>query len=131
MESYDGVPPNAALVAEAGGRAIIHSDSESEIRHLNQEAGKAMAAGQRVGVKIDENEALRWLTANPAWALGVDDKTGTLTMGKMADVVVWDHDPFSVYARTALVYIDGELVFDRKNAKSQITDFAVGTGVTP
>src|SRR5207302_1815486 len=97
----------------AGARAIIHSDSQSEIRHLNQEAAKAMAAGQRAGVKVDENEALRWITANAAWALGVDDKTGTLTDGKMADVVVWDRDPFSVYARAMKVYVDGELVFDR------------------
>ncbi len=131
MESYDGVPQNAAMLSEAGVRAIIHSDSESEIRHLNQEAGKAMTAGRRMGIQIDENEALRWITANPAWALGVDDKTGTLTEGKMADVVVWDHDPFSVYAKTAQVYIDGALVFDRKAGVSQRTDFEVGTGVTP
>jgi imidazolonepropionase-like amidohydrolase len=131
MEGYDGVPENAALVSEAGGRAIIHSDSETELRHLNQEAAKAMAAGQRIGVKVDENEALRWITANPAWALGVDDKTGTLTEGKMGDVVMWDRDPFSVYARAMKVYIDGALVFDRATSTTQRTDFEIGTGVQP
>jgi imidazolonepropionase-like amidohydrolase len=130
MESYDGIPQNAALLAQAGARAIIHSDSESETRHLNQEAAKAMAAGRRAGVVLDDNEVLRWITANPAWALGVDDVTGTLTEGKMADVVIWDHHPFSVYARPSKVFIDGELVFSRGEVR-QTTDFEIGTGVQP
>ncbi len=136
MESYDGIPQNAALLAEVGARAIIHSDSGSEIRHLNQEAAKAMAAGKQMGIAIDENEALRWITANAAWAIGVDAMTGTLTEGKAADVVVWDRNPFSVYARTKQVYIDGELVYARPDANApattrQTTDFELGTGVQP
>lgn len=125
MESYDGIPHNAALVAEAGARAIIHSDSESEIRHLNQEAAKALAAGRRLGIQLDENEALRWITANAAWALGIDEVTGTISTGKMADVVVWNASPFSVYALPQLVYIDGELAYDRKRPRPQ-TDFELG-----
>ncbi|MBI1946798.1 MAG: amidohydrolase [Deltaproteobacteria bacterium] len=124
MEGLDGIPENAPLVAAAGARAIIHSDSGSEVRHLNQEAAKALAAGKRLGLVLDDNEALRWITANPAWALGVEEKTGTLTVGKMGDVVVWDRHPFSVYAKAAQVYIDGELVFDRGTAR-QVTDFEV------
>jgi imidazolonepropionase-like amidohydrolase len=127
MEAYDGVPENAALVAAAGGRAIIHSDSESEIRHLNQEAGKALAAGRRLGLKIDDDAALRWLTANPAWALGIDDRVGTLEPGKMADVVVWDRHPFSVYALAQRVYVDGALAFDRRAARAT-TDFELENG---
>jgi imidazolonepropionase-like amidohydrolase len=125
MESYDGVPVNAPMLAEAGARAIIHSDSESEIRHLNQEAAKALAAGRRMGMALDENEALRWITANPAWAIGVDDVTGTLTEGKMGDVVVWNGSPFSTYSLPQLVFIDGELAYDRKKERPQ-TDFEVG-----
>lgn len=130
MESYDGIPQNAALLAQAGARAIIHSDSESETRHLNQEAAKAMAAGRRAGIALDDNETLRWITANPAWALGIDDVTGTLSVGKMADVVLWDRHPFSVYARPSKVFIDGELVFSRGEVR-QTTDFEIGTGVQP
>jgi imidazolonepropionase-like amidohydrolase len=125
MEAYDGIPHNAALVSEAGARAIIHSDSHSEIRHLNHEAAKALAAGRSIGIAIDENEALRWITANPAWALGIEHLTGTLTEGKMADVVVWNASPFSVYALPQLVYIDGQLVYDRSRPRPQ-TDFELG-----
>ena len=122
MESLDGVRENAALVADAGARAILHSDSESEVRHLNQEAAKALTAGRRLGLKLDDNEALRWITANPAWALGVEEQTGTLTVGKMGDVVVWDRHPFSVYAHAEQVFIDGERVFERGKER-QVTDF--------
>ena len=122
MESLDGIPENAPLVAAAGARAIIHSDSAREVRHLNQEAAKALAAGRRLGLALDDNEALRWITANPAWALGVDGQTGTLTVGKMGDVGVWDRHPFSVYAKAAQVFIDGELVFERGGTR-QVTDF--------
>ena len=122
MEGLDGIPENAPLVAAAGARAIIHSDSEREVRHLNQEAAKALAAGRRLGLALDDDAALRWITANPAWALGVDDQTGTLTVGKMGDVVVWDRHPLSVYAKPQQVFIDGELVFER-GVSRQVTDF--------
>jgi imidazolonepropionase-like amidohydrolase len=127
MESYDGIPQNAALLTAAGARAIIHSDSQTEIRHLNQEAAKAMTAGRAIGLPITEDMALRWITANAAWALGVEDKTGTLTPGKMADVVVWDHHPFSVYAKAERVYIDGALVFERGKTRP-VTDFELKNG---
>ncbi|HLT35477.1 MAG TPA: amidohydrolase [Enhygromyxa sp.] len=114
LEAYDGVRENAALLTKAGGRAIIHSDSAEGIQRLNQEAGKAMYAGRKAGIDISEDQALAWITRNPAWALGVDDQTGTLEPGKAADVVVWSGSPFSVYSRAERVYIDGELVFDRQ-----------------
>ena len=70
---------------------------------------------------------MKWFTANPAKMLGILDKTGTLEPGKMADVVVWSADPFSVYARADKVFIDGALAFDRTDPRYQPkTDFEVG-----
>lgn len=126
-EAMDGIPENAALNQAAGVRVIIHSDSPSGIQRLNQEAGKAMYAGRRAGIPVTRDQALRWITANPAWALGVDSIVGTLEPGKMADVVVWSADPFSVYAKALQVYNDGWLVFDRNDpAKRPRTDFELG-----
>jgi imidazolonepropionase-like amidohydrolase len=128
MESLDGIPQNAALLEQAGARAIIHSDSEEGIQRLNQEAAKAMYAGRNVGINITREQAIRWLTANPAWALGIDSTTGTLEAGKAADVVVWSGDPFSVYTKAERVYNEGWLVFDRADPKKQQkTDFNLGT----
>jgi imidazolonepropionase-like amidohydrolase len=127
MESLDGIPENAALLQQAGARAIIHSDSEDGIQRLNQEAGKAMYAGRNAGVPVTREQAIRWITANPAWALGIDSTTGTLEPGKRADLVVWSGDPFSVYTKAERVYNDGWLVFDRADTTHQYrTDFNVG-----
>jgi imidazolonepropionase-like amidohydrolase len=128
MESLDGIPENAALLEKAGARVIIHSDSEEGIQRLNQEAAKAMFAGRNAGINITREQAVRWLSANPAWALGIDSTTGTLEPGKAADVVVWSGDPFSVYTKAERVYNEGWLVFDRANPKAQRrTDFNLGT----
>jgi imidazolonepropionase-like amidohydrolase len=131
MEAYDGIPENLALVTEAGGRAALHSDSPIAVQILNQAAGKALAAGRNAGVKLDENHALRWLTANPAWVLGIDDQVGTLQPGKRADVVVWSEDPFSTYARAENVYVDGHLVFDRAHPSAPWSDFELGVRPVP
>lgn len=112
MEAYDGIPENAALLAEAGVRVAIHSDSAIGVQRLNQEAGKALAAGKAAGIALDEDQALRWLTANPAWILGIDKDVGTLEAGKRADVVVWSGDPFSVYSVADRVFVDGALRYD-------------------
>ena len=126
-EAFDGIRENAALVAKAGARAIIHSDSGIGIQHLNQEAAKAMWAGRRAGIDVPEDEALRWITANPAWALGVHDRMGTLEKGKHADLVVWDGDPFSVYTRVERVYVEGELVYAKDGtAGIEPSDFELG-----
>ena len=126
-EAYDGVRENAAIVSAVGGMPIIHSDSPVGIQRLNQEAAKAMYAGREAGIQISENEALRWITYNAAWALGIHDQTGTLEAGKMADIVVWSANPFSVYAKAEQVYIDGKLTYDIANAQAQPrTDFDLG-----
>jgi imidazolonepropionase-like amidohydrolase len=127
MEAYDGIPENIPLVASAGARAIVHSDSDMGIQRLNQHAAKAMAAGRRAGLDISRNEALRWITANPAWALGIHDRVGTLEVGKNADVVLWSGDPFSVYAQADRVWIDGAPVYDRSDPDAQpMSDFELG-----
>jgi imidazolonepropionase-like amidohydrolase len=128
MESLDGIPQNAALLQQAGARAIIHSDSPDGIQRLNQEAAKAMYAGRNAGIAVTREQAIRWITANPAWALGIDSTTGTLEPGKAADVVIWSGDPFSVYSKAERVYNAGWLVFDRGDPKRQYrTDFNLGT----
>lgn len=126
MEAYDGVPFNAALMQDAGGRPVIHSDSPEGIQRLNQEAAKAMRAGLREGIEITEDDALRWVTANAAWTLGIDDETGTLEVGKRADIVVWTGSPFSVYSEPDLVFIDGALRHDRSRPSAPWADFEVG-----
>jgi imidazolonepropionase-like amidohydrolase len=124
MESFDGIPENAALVSESGGRAVIHSDSDEGVQRLNQEASKAMASGRRAGIGVTEEEAIRWVTANPAWALGVDHRMGTLEAGKDADVVLWSRSPFSVYAVAEKVWIDGAIAYER--GKPRWSDFELG-----
>jgi imidazolonepropionase-like amidohydrolase len=127
MEALDFTRANLALMQEAGARAIVHSDDPYGIQKLNQEAAKAMEAGRSAGVQISDNDAIRWLTANPAWALGIDRWVGTLEPGKNADVVVWSGSPFSVYTRADQVYIDGALMFDRFNPNRRPrSDFEVG-----
>jgi imidazolonepropionase-like amidohydrolase len=127
MEALDGIRENAALLHKAGACVIIHSDSATGIQRLNQEAAKAMASAVRMGVSVDEAEAIRWVTENPARALGIADRTGTLAPGKMADVVVWDGNPFSVYTRAEQVYVDGALLYDRSDpARRPENDFTLG-----
>lgn len=128
LEAYDAVRENIALVdAQPNGCAIVHSDSAIGIQRLNQEAAKAMADGSRMGLKITEERAIKWLTLNPAKAMRIDKEVGTLEVGKMADVVVWSGNPFSVYALAEKVYIDGALMYDRADPKrSPRTDFELG-----
>ena len=127
-EAYDGIQENIALVDRADGScAIVHSDSEEGIQRLNQEAAKAMAAGNRAGLQITPEHAIRWITANPAKAMGILEQTGTLEQGKMADVVIWNGNPFSVYAQADQVFVDGALLYDRQDPGHQpVSDFELG-----
>jgi imidazolonepropionase-like amidohydrolase len=128
MEAYDGIQENLPLVDRPdGGCAIVHSDSAEGIQRLNQEAAKGMARGVRLGLNIPPERAIRWVTANPAKALGLDDRIGTLEPGKLADVVIWNRNPLSVYALAQYVFIDGALVFDRAHpAAEPRSDFLLG-----
>ena len=128
LEAHDAVQANAAMLHEAGGRSIIHSDSSIGIQRLNQEASKAWRAGAAAGIELTEDDVLRWITANPAWALGIDDQVGTIEVGKRADLVVWDAHPLSVYAGADRVYVDGYLVVDEEQPNIW-SDFQVGQEV--
>jgi imidazolonepropionase-like amidohydrolase len=128
MEAYDGIRENIALVDQAGACAIVHSDSAIGIQLLNQEAAKVLGAAARIGIDIAPERAIRWLTANAAKSLGIEDQVGTLEAGKMADVVVWSGNPFSVYTLPERVYIDGALAYERGNDDvNPVTDFTLGT----
>ena len=127
MEALDTVRANIGLVDAAGARATIHSDDGSGIQRLNQEVAKAMYAAKRAGLTVGEDTAVKWMTINPAWALGLDDRIGSLEAGKNADVVLWNGDPFSVYAKAEKVWIDGAKLFDRDDpTQSWRTDFELG-----
>jgi imidazolonepropionase-like amidohydrolase len=127
LEALDATNANAAIVHRAGARAVIHSDDAMGIQRLNQEAAKALAAGREAGIEISDDEALRWITANAAWSIGVQDEVGTLEEGKRADVVVWSGHPFSVYSRAEQVFLDGALLYDRNDPSRQYeTDFELG-----
>ena len=127
MEALDGVKANAAIVERAGGRVDIHSDDPSGSQRLNQEAAKAMYAGRDVGITITPDQAIKWITINAAWTLGLHDKVGSLEVGKNADVVLWSGNPFSVYSRAEKVWIDGAMMYDRLDpAQNWRTDFELG-----
>jgi len=127
MEAYDAIPENAALLQKAGACVIVHSDDENQIQRLNQEAAKALADGRAMGIDISDAQAIRWITLNPAKAMGIDEMTGSLKPGKMADLVLWNGNPLSVYARPEKVWIDGALMFDSGDAKRRpVSDFELG-----
>ena len=130
MEAFDGIQENVALVDRPEGScAIVHSDSGEGIQRLNQEAAKVIASARRAGMEIAPERAIRWLTANPARSMGIADQVGTLEAGKMADVVLWNGNPFSSYALAENVWIDGALLYDRANPALQPrSDFVLGFG---
>lgn len=128
MEALDGIVANVPLVHEAGGCAVVHSDDAQGIQRLNQEAAKAMRAAADFGIRVTHEDAIRWITLNPAKAIGIDRWTGSLEPGKMADVVIWSGDPFSVYTKAEQVFIDGAIVYDRNDPNRQPkSDFELGT----
>jgi imidazolonepropionase-like amidohydrolase len=127
MEALDAVQGNLALVHRAGARSVVHSDDPSGSQRLNQEAAKGIAAGRQIGIEISEDEAIRWTTINAAWALGINDRVGSIEAGKAADVVLWSANPFSVYARPEKVWVDGAMLYDRLDPTEQWrTDFELG-----
>ena len=120
-EARDAIPWNAVMSMRKGVRVALKSDSDDHIRRLNAEAGKMVRYGGAT-----EDEAIRMITLNPAWIIGVDDRVGSIDLGKDADLVLWNQDPLSTYARAMKVYIDGDLFFDASRPGWGTTHF---TGV--
>ena len=126
-EAEDAIPENAAFVDAAGGCAIMHSDIPILGSLLNIEAAKAAGAGRRAGLDIPPERAIRWITSNPARAMGLGDRIGQLAPGMNADLVLWSGDPFSVYSHADLVLIDGAVAYDRTDpARQPVPDFELG-----
>src|SRR5215831_12050306 len=108
QEAWDAIPWNAVMAMRKGVKVAIKSDSEDYTRRLNQEAAKTMRYGGAT-----EEEALKMITMNAAWIIGVEDRIGSIDVGKDADLVIWDGYPLSSYGVPEKVLIDGELYFDR------------------
>ncbi|MBX5478268.1 MAG: amidohydrolase family protein [Pyrinomonas methylaliphatogenes] len=109
IEAYDGIPYNAAIMVRHGVNVSVNSDSDERARRLNIEAAKMMKYGG-----LTEDEALKLITLNPAWQLGIDDRVGSIDVGKDADLAIWNGHPLSVYSRVEMTLIDGEVFFDRQ-----------------
>ncbi len=109
IEAYDASPYNAAVMEKKGVVVSLNSDSDELQRHLNLEAAKTMRYGG-----LTENEALAMVTINPAKQLGIDDKVGSIEVGKSADLVLFDKHPLSGFSKPQKVWIDGHEYFDRE-----------------
>jgi imidazolonepropionase-like amidohydrolase len=109
IEAYDAIPYNAAIMTRAGVSVSINSDSDERARRLNIDAAKLQKFGD-----LSEDEALKTITLNPAWQLGIQDRVGSIDVGKDADVVIWNGHPFSTSSRVETTLIDGEVFFDRR-----------------
>src|SRR5690349_9724725 len=110
VEAFDAIPYNAALMTKKGVVVSLNSDDAELMRHLNSEAGKAMKYGG-----LSEEEALALVTLNPAKQLGIENRVGSIEVGKDADLVIFDKMPLSAYAKVQKVLIDGTVYFDRDN----------------
>jgi imidazolonepropionase-like amidohydrolase len=107
VEAYEAIPHNAALMTERGVVVSINSDSGEEMRHLNQEAAKAVKWGG-----MNEVDALKMVTLNPAKQLGIDSRVGSIEVGKDADLVLYNGHPLSTHSVVQKTFVDGDLYFD-------------------
>lgn len=121
QEAWDAIPWNAVISMRKGVRVAIKSDSEDYTRRLNQEAAKTMRYGGAT-----EEEALKMITLNAAWIVGVDDRVGSIDIGKDADLVIWDGYPLSNYGVPEKVFIDGDVYFDRSQKGLGTTHYKEG-----
>lgn len=116
IEAFDAVPHNAALLQEAGVTPVLKSDSNELMRHLYQEAAKTLKYGG-----LSETEALKLITLNAAKQLSLDQRLGSLEVGKDADLAVFTAHPLSGYARCVMTFVDGEVFFDDREAAKGLT----------
>ena len=124
IEAYDGIEQNLALLTESGGRAILHTDSAEGIQRMNQEASKAYWAGRHSGIDYT-SRCPQMDHSEPSMGFRLDSDIGSLEVGKHADLVLWDRDPMSVYAKARLVLIDGIVRFEHANPSAPWSDFEV------
>ena len=119
IEAYDAIPYNAAIMTRAGVVVSMNSDSDERARRLNIEAAKAMHWGD-----LTEEQALKLITLNPAIQLGIQERVGSIEVGKDADVAIWNGHPFSVYSRVDTTFVDGAVFFDRQQDLARRADLA-------
>ena len=119
IEAYDAIPYAAAIMTRAGVIVSMNSDSDERARRLNIEAAKAMHWGD-----LTEEQALKTITLNPAVQLGIQERVGSIEVGKDADVAIWNGHPFSVYSRVDTTFIDGAVFFDRQQDLGRRPDLA-------
>jgi imidazolonepropionase-like amidohydrolase len=117
IEAVDAIPYNAAIMVRKGVVVSINSDSAEHARRLNTEAAKSIKWGG-----LNDDEALALVTINPAKQLRIDNRVGSLEVGKDADVVVWSHHPLSTYAIVDRTYIDGTLYYERLAEQRRLTE---------
>ena len=115
IEAFDAIPFNAALLTEAGANVCIKSDDAELMRHLNLEAAKMVKYGG-----VTEAQALAMITINPARELGIDDRLGSIEIGKDADIVLFNAHPFDAFSRCELSLIDGEAYFQRRESGGKL-----------
>src|SRR5687768_1264783 len=119
IEAYDAIPYAAAIMTRAGVVVSMNSDSDERARRLNIEAAKAMHYGE-----LTEEQALKLVTLNPAIQLGIQNRVGSIEVGKDADLAIWNDHPFSVYSRVDTTFVDGEVFFDRQQDLARRPDLA-------
>ena len=113
MEAFDAIPYNAVIMMERGVIVTINSDSNERVRRLNMDAAKLPKYGH-----VSETEALKTITLNPAIMLGIDDRVGSIEVGKDGDLAIFNGHPLSVYSRVEMTLIEGEVYFDLSTAKT-------------
>ena len=116
-EVIDAIPYNGPILSEAGVTVAYNSDNAEMIRRLNQEAAKAVKYGG-----LSEEEAWKYVTLNPAKLLRIDDKVGSIAIGKHADLALWSHNPLSIYAVAEKTIIEGAIFYDYNNLDAKILD---------
>jgi len=107
VEAWEGIPHSPGIMASRGVKVVFHSDSGNQIQRLWLDAAKAVRFG------MDRQSAFEGLTINPAWTLGIDHQTGSIEVGKDADLAIFSGYPFNIYSQVEFTIVDGEIVFDR------------------
>ena len=115
FEVNDAIPYNGPIMTKAGVLVAYNSDDAEMSRRLNQEAAKAVKYGN-----LSEEEAWKYVTLNPAKLLKIDDKVGSIKVGKHADLVLWDKNPLSVYANAEKTMIEGVFYYEKDNIDAQL-----------